>query len=87
MLRVKVIGISAFDFVDKKTNKNIKGVSIHYNEPINPENGQGFKGGKYTVQEAYISKVLTSPIESYFGKEVEPVFNKYGSLDSLVIVK
>jgi hypothetical protein len=87
MPQVKIIGISTFDFNDKKTGKAIKGVSFHYTEKISDDKGRGFKGDKFTVQDAYLVKVLRNPIEAYLDKVVEASFNKYGSLESLEIVK
>ena len=87
MPKIKVIGVSSYDFVDKSTKKNVKGISIHFNTPIDERNGSGVKGDKLSIADEYVDRVLKNPLDDLLNKFVEVQFNKYGSADSVEIVK
>lgn len=87
MSEFKIIGVSRFDFVDKQTNKPVKGVSLHYNCEIDSRNGSGLKGDKFTIRAEYESKALQTTLEGYLNKVVRPQFNQYGNIEVLEIVK
>lgn len=78
-----VEGIRYVDFTDRKTNKQVKGVSIYVSSPI-VKNGEGKSFDKFFFNEWFIEHILGGVIPA-IGDDVEPRYDKRGSIVDLLI--
>lgn len=86
---MKIVGFRHYDFVDKKTNKQFKGLSLYYNDQLADQNETSFgmESGKISIGEQYIANVMgTLEPKALVGKNVKLEYNKYGNIDKLIVV-
>lgn len=77
-----IIGVEYVEYVSKKTNKPVIGKKFHASRPIDEDKGEG-----YEVEAFYCSKKMSAYTCVGMGDDVKPVYNKFGVLEDLVLVK
>lgn len=83
----EIIGISRVDYISKKTNQNVKGYTIFFQEPIDTVDGFGLKGDNVFLNDEKYNVFLQSSgkfdLLSLIGLKIRVNYNKHGVCESV----
>lgn len=82
---VTVVGISNVDYVSRKTNKQVKGKTLHVLSPLTGDAGVGKKTDTIYISDNSQVASIIPKIE--LGKDINVYYNRYGSVDDIQLVK
>lgn len=78
-MKVKIIGKEKIEYTSKKTNKEVRGVLLHYTSSIPLAKGEGEK-----CDNEYVQAELAENI--YVGDNVEFLYNRYGTVEEVRVI-
>lgn len=81
-MRVHIEGIQAVDYVSRKTNKQVTGTTFHVTYSEKEVNG-------LACERIFVSSrsAIDGLEDIAIGDEVELAYNRYGSIDTMSVVK
>lgn len=80
---MKIVGKQNVDYISKKTQEPVKGVSLHCTGTRNNVEGEAVETIFVSAKSGLYDEVIKMPV----GTEVSVSYNRWGSVDSLHAVK